>query len=1121
MQTTRTLGLLLALALAVPFGTGCKGDAGADGLQGPAGTTGATGPTGTVGPTGTAGGTTLVKTSDEAAGTNCAEGGIKIEVGVDANENGVLDATEVDASLTTYACNGDTGLPGVQTLVKTTAEPAGDNCPFGGVKIEMGPDTNGNGTLDTAEIVTALTTYACNGPAGPSSASEGLVISIKSVSTTDPVTVRFTMKDKRGYPVDKAGVYSVNHPMSMRFSFMYTTVDAGGKVLPYTVLTTSNSTSALTTFRPTAYSPDASQSSSAKTPAVGTLVENGAGTGDYTYTFPAADVAQTNLSGTPNGVLYKAIAYDAAHLNDTHTVWIEATRKTNMNNANDAKAFSAVNVDHNYIPSGSGTVVRREIVKQSNCDNCHRGFKPEADVSAGSFHGGARVDARYCEVCHNPARSVAADSQSFVHRMHDSHALQPANLFHSLKFGYPQDIRNCAACHGGAAQGAQSNSRPSKAACGSCHDYVQFAATGTTCAKPRAMTPVTTATGTASAAGTRLVLTDATKAWTANLFADGTLTITSGPNTGYACMVHANDATTLTCVNELPFAIAAGTTYSVSSRDDLKAPCKHTAGDKTDAECAGCHNAADIAGYHTPVAPPDPDSTYLGGTNANTNAAYLANAGFVPAGADVITWVIGTVSLVDASPASTTHKNPKITFKFQKNGQDVVFNTYQAGVVTELMDNFVGSPSVYFWWSLPQDGLEAPADPNASASAYVKSVWNGTISGGTATATWTDKDASGFYAITLTGTKIPIGAGAATQLYGGVGYSYNLSSSPPLVQTNVPAYPYNTGNKSGGLVVPAPNVYKLGSGFTARRTIVDNAKCKTCHAVLGATPTFHAGQRNDGPTCVVCHTPNRTSSGWSANSKDFIHAIHGGRARTELFSWHATRPGPGYGEIEFPGPINNCTSCHVSGAYDFSGTAMQAALPNMLMSTVGQGRYRGLPSQSTSYYSVSPYVDATNQTFYGYGYATSNVTVTHPTGNDGTQGATPCTLAAPCACTTANPCTTTLTTTNPVKINNVTVNCSSGCTCTTDPATGAKTACVETVKTCTTNAPCDADDTTLVKSPIVSACSGCHDSPLALSHMDMNGGSFYETRAVAKTKIEQCTLCHGPGKIAAVTDVHK
>ena len=66
------------------------------------------------------------------------------------------------------------------------------------------------------------------------------------------------------------------------------------------------------------------------------------------------------------------------------------------------------------------------------------------------------------------------------------------------------------------------------------------------------------------------------------------------------------------------------------------------------------------------------------------------------------------------------------------------------------------------------------------------------------------------------------------------------------------------------------------------------------------------------------------------------------------------------------------------------------------------------------------------------------------------------------------------------------------------------------------------DPTTLVVSPIVAACSACHDSAIAVDHMQTNGGSFYEARSVAFTKPQQeeCLLCHGPGRIASISDLH-
>src|SRR4051812_38117955 len=95
------------------------------------------GPTGPAG-TGSAGSNALTNTSSEPAGANCANGGIKIDVGIDANDNGTLDASEVTG--TSYVCNGN----GTDSLVRTKTEPAGANCPFGGTRIESGLDTNHN-----------------------------------------------------------------------------------------------------------------------------------------------------------------------------------------------------------------------------------------------------------------------------------------------------------------------------------------------------------------------------------------------------------------------------------------------------------------------------------------------------------------------------------------------------------------------------------------------------------------------------------------------------------------------------------------------------------------------------------------------------------------------------------------------------------------------------------------------------------------------------------------------------------------------------------------------------------------------------------------------------------------
>jgi hypothetical protein len=54
----------------------------------------------------------LINTSVEPAGLNCDGGGTRIEVGIDTNNNNILDPDEIDISLTRYICNGDDGVDG-------------------------------------------------------------------------------------------------------------------------------------------------------------------------------------------------------------------------------------------------------------------------------------------------------------------------------------------------------------------------------------------------------------------------------------------------------------------------------------------------------------------------------------------------------------------------------------------------------------------------------------------------------------------------------------------------------------------------------------------------------------------------------------------------------------------------------------------------------------------------------------------------------------------------------------------------------------------------------------------------------------------------------------------------
>jgi hypothetical protein len=140
-----------------PIGlTGPQGTAGATGLTGPAGPAGATGANGSNGKN------TLVKTTSEAAGANCTSGGVKIEYGLDANNNGILDLSEINATLTKYVCNGATGATGASGATGPTGAtgPQGLQGPPGsqnawGLTGNSGtnPTTNFIGTTDAQDWV--------------------------------------------------------------------------------------------------------------------------------------------------------------------------------------------------------------------------------------------------------------------------------------------------------------------------------------------------------------------------------------------------------------------------------------------------------------------------------------------------------------------------------------------------------------------------------------------------------------------------------------------------------------------------------------------------------------------------------------------------------------------------------------------------------------------------------------------------------------------------------------------------------------------------------------------------------------------------------------------------------
>lgn len=91
----------------------------------------------------------------EAPGVNCPYGGQALRTGIDSNENGTLDAEEVDG--VSYICASSSNS-GPSFLFDSESLPVGDGaCPQGGLILHSGYDTNENGELDVDERQNSVT----------------------------------------------------------------------------------------------------------------------------------------------------------------------------------------------------------------------------------------------------------------------------------------------------------------------------------------------------------------------------------------------------------------------------------------------------------------------------------------------------------------------------------------------------------------------------------------------------------------------------------------------------------------------------------------------------------------------------------------------------------------------------------------------------------------------------------------------------------------------------------------------------------------------------------------------------------------------------------------------------
>lgn len=143
-----------------------------------------------------------------------------------------------------------------------------------------------------------------------------------------------------------------------------------------------------------------------------------------------------------------------------------------------------------FVPNG-GTPNPRDVVRDADCNKCHDTLQ---------FHGGSRVGVAVCVMCHQPQNSDpntgnSLDFKNFIHSLHMGSKLPTVvaggqyqiygfngyTNYSTVNFPstYLYEPIDCAGtCHNpnnGAAQTNNWLTNPSRAACGGCHNDVNFA----------------------------------------------------------------------------------------------------------------------------------------------------------------------------------------------------------------------------------------------------------------------------------------------------------------------------------------------------------------------------------------------------------------------------------------------------------------------------------------------------------------------------------------------------------------------------------------------------------------------------------------------------------------------
>jgi OmcA/MtrC family decaheme c-type cytochrome len=527
----------------------------------------------------------------------------------------------------------------------------------------------------------------------------------------------------------------------------------------------------------------------------------------------------------------------------------------------------------------AGTDIR-DVVSINKCNECHDKL---------AFHGGGRVEARYCVVCHTDQRKfgyaeatttatgynpdevlpdntasrpstgqrkinggAVGDMTAMAHRIHMGTNLgrtgyQYAGVYFD-KLGYSMldgGQRMCIKCHSNVPQADNWKTKPTRLACGTCHDSVDFAV---------------------------------------------------GHGTGVPAIT--NDTT-----------------------------------------CALCHLPADISTYHLTSNLTKHNPTVAAGL---TNFTYEISSATQATSGGPVTIKFRIMQSTDGSTATpvtflaatTPMANPLTGFTGSPSFQ-LAYSLPQDGISAPSDFNNIGARST------SNGTLNSNFQPISFSIANLldttKNLTVGTLSA---------PDASGYYTATVVGANAIFPADAKLRQVGLQGYFTQVA--PAAARHAISVVKTVTGDTTRRAVIDnnkCANCHEWFEGHGGNRVysvqicvqchvpgLVTSGKGLTDAALSTYYPKFTADENATLTTWTgVDFSVNPVTAGGtnvalafpqtSNNMKDMIHGIHAGKDRTSPIKIVRDRTPNAVnvingGAIGFPGILNNCASCHTYNGYN-------------------------------------------------------------------------------------------------------------------------------------------------------------------------------------------------------------